>query len=150
MINNSDIQQVFSTHETKYIKRAVEQDWRWTCTCGQEKFLVSREACAAETQNHWAGKISDLLPEEMPAAELQIGEQEVLQIPRTLAILSFLVKEVDCERMTMPQARAEIGKWFHVQDRQKITEPGRVRMRRLKQIADAMAEEFLTLLGSQP
>src|ERR1035437_6148589 len=45
MINNSDIQQVFKTHETNYQRRAVEKDWKWTCVCGQDKILESREAC---------------------------------------------------------------------------------------------------------
>ena len=152
MISNSDIQHVFKTHETNYQRRAVEKGWKWTCVCGQDKILESREACVTETYNHWAGKISELLPTDEPVVNLHyvVEDEEAPAIPRNLSILSFLLREVDCDRMSMPQARAEVGKWFHAQAWPQIKDPGKVRIRRLKQIADAMAEEFSTLLGAQP
>jgi hypothetical protein len=150
MIGNGDIQQVFKTHETKYQQRAIEKDWKWTCACGQDKVLESRAACNNETHNHWAAKVTELLPTEDNVQPDVAEDQEAPFIPRDLSILSFLLREVDCDRMTMPQARAEIGRWFHGQAWPQIKEPGRVRIRRLKQISDAIAEEFSTLLGAQP
>jgi hypothetical protein len=66
-----------------------------------------------------------------------------------LEIFSWLVYDVDCGLLTMPQARHALGEWWHKQDRSKVTEPGRARMRRLKQITDALYEEFWSLAGSQ-
>ena len=109
MISNSDIQHVFKTHETNYQRRTIEKDWKWTCVCGQDKILESREACVTETHNHWAGKISELLPTTEELEQFVAEDPEAPAIPNNLGILSFLLREVDCERMSMPQARAKVG-----------------------------------------
>jgi len=153
MINNADIRLVFEEHKTKSSIRQPDKNWQWSCSCGQNKILDTRDDCVVESQNHWASKILELMPTDEPEKAYEsVGESaqdEAPSLPRDLGILSYLIREVDCERLTMPEARKAIGKWFHDQKRASITEPGRVRIRRLKQITDAMNEEFVTLLGSQ-
>jgi hypothetical protein len=67
-----------------------------------------------------------------------------------LGILSLLIREVDMLQKTMPQARKELGEWFNNHpDRALLKADGKTRMRRLKQITDAMYEEFTSLASQQ-
>ena len=143
MISNDDIRQIFQNHESKYDRQASGKDWKWSCSCGQDKTLQTREICVMETHSHWAAKIADLLPIEGVLSE------GIESAPFDLSILSYLTREVDCERMTMPQARRAVGEWFHGVRRPTNTESLRTRMRRLKQITDAMNEETQTLLSAE-
>lgn len=147
------VKQVLGSHETSYHKRPVEKDWKWSCTCGQEKILATRELCVEATQDHWSVAVADELVDlTKPVAVAEktpesVHEEE--EPPVGLEIFSKLVRDVDCGLRTMPQARHALGEWWHAQDRTKVTGPGRDRMRRLKQITDALYEEFWSLAGSQ-
>jgi len=73
---------------------------------------------------------------------LQHDEQE----PEVgLEIFASLAYDVDINVMTMPQARRALVEWFNKQpDRRQVAIDGRARMRRFKQITDALYEEFST------
>ncbi len=63
-------------------------------------------------------------------------------------VMSRLIREVDLEQKTMPQARKELGAWFQAnlgRDHEALKTEGKARARRLKQIADATFEEFSAL-----
>ena len=142
-IVEDDIKQVLIDHETNYKSPAkghfVSQAWwKWSCSCGQEKFLETRELCVMETRAHWANVIAALVPP---------GHDQ--SIPNDLGIMSYLIREVDCGICHMPDARHLLGDWFRKQDIIKIRDEAKARMRRLKQITDAINEEFWSLFGSQ-
>lgn len=73
-------------------------------------------------------------------------DRNLLPVLEDLGIMSRLIREVDMGRLSMPDARKQIAGWF------KSMGPGdsetkldiRNRMRRLKQIVDAMNEEVQT------
>lgn len=67
------------------------------------------------------------------------------------SILSRLMLEVDTGKLQMPDARREIGNWYNAFDvgRDAMKIELRARMRRLKQIVDAMSEEVATVTSQQ-
>src|ERR1019366_2943059 len=151
MLTIADIQQVLKDHVTKHQQYTTDKTWHWTCSCGQEKVLDTREMCNMETHNHWSAKIVELQLEE-PANEPQIqGDSDKPTIPRGLGILSYVMREIDCERLTMPQGRRMLAEWVQQPHGVPVILPidVRNRMRRLKQITDAMVEEVSTTLASQ-
>jgi hypothetical protein len=156
MLANSDIQKVFKEHVTTYRQQSdpsgeatvtgtPSKSWRWSCTCGQDKTLSTREMCQTETHNHWSAKIVELQPAEEPVGHE--SDHEAPTIPTDLSILSFVVCEVDCNRLTMPQGRKMVSEWIQKQ-RILSSAATRDRLRRLKQITDAIYEEVSTTLAS--
>ena len=74
----------------------------------------------------------------------------IRQDDNDLGIMSRLLREVDMNQKTMPQARKELGEWYNTHpDQAMVKVEGRNRMRRLKQISDAMYEEFTALSSQQ-
>jgi len=70
--------------------------------------------------------------------------------PKGLEIISELANLVDIGTMTMPSARKILGIWFNEQsDRAAVITEGKARIRRFKQISDALYEEFSALCSSQ-
>lgn len=148
-----DVRQVLIDHETNYKSPAKGTDkWRWLCSCGQEKFLETRELCVMETREHLA-QVIDQEVFRLALDKVEVGvvvpSGQDHSIPTDLSIMSYLIREVDCGIRHMPDARHLLGDWFHKQDAVKIREEAKARMRRLKQITDAINEEFWSLFGSQ-
>ena len=79
---------------------------------------------------------------------LRAEDQEQEQ-PVGMGIFSHLMWDVDFGIDTMPQARKKLGAWFNEQeDKETAIKEGRERVKRLKQIAEALYEEFASLSGS--
>jgi hypothetical protein len=153
MLSKSDVQKVFKEHVTKYQQQTIDtaapaglKTWRWSCSCGQDKILDTREMCVTETNNHWALKVVELQPAEELASEPQ-GDSDKPTVPESLGIMSYVVREVDLGRLNMPQGRKLLSEW--VQRRKVIPADVRGRLRRLKQITDAIYEEVSTTLASE-
>lgn len=153
MISDEQVVELLVKHQTKYQHRGQEKDWKWSCECGEEKIFETRQLCEMRTRHHLGVLIANLSVDNEPVTpEPETGPEQ--NIPKDLSIFSYLLSEVDCERMTMPQARQFLGTWFHlgtwpaIPGKEQI-EAGRKRMRRLKQIADGLYEEFWSLAGSQ-
>jgi hypothetical protein len=80
----------------------------------------------------------------------QKTERSLKQPVKGLEMIAELALSVDTNLMTMPEARKSLANWFNEQpDRKATVELLRPRMRRFKQIADALYEEVATLIGSQ-
>jgi hypothetical protein len=78
-------------------------------------------------------------------AQAEILKQDLVRTLNAdpLSYMSYLVREVDLKHIEMPQARQKLAAWFNeTSDKQFVKNEGRPRMRRLKQIMDAMFEEF--------
>jgi hypothetical protein len=157
MLTMVDVQQVLKDHVTSYKQQPIDsavpaglKAWRWSCSCGQDKTLDTREMCVTETNNHWSAKIVELQPAEELAGDSSQNEASEAA-PRGLGILSYVLREIDCERLSMPQGRRMLAEWVQQPHGVPVILPidVRNRMRRLKQITDAMVEEVSTTLASQ-
>jgi hypothetical protein len=149
VLSNVDIQKVFKDHVTKHQQNTTDRTWHWTCSCGQEKTVDTREMCQTETHNHWSAKIIELQPADTDVP-FNPPENEVVEgpIPVGLDLLSYVVREVDCSHLNMPQGRKLVSEWAQ---RPSIFTANAVRdrLRRLKQITDAVYEEVSTTLASK-
>ena len=66
-----------------------------------------------------------------------------------MSILAYVIKAVDLG-MSMPDGRRMLSVWVQTELKNDVTRQNeaRTRLRRLKQIADAVNEEVMTTLGS--
>lgn len=155
MISDSQVVELLVKHQTKYQHRGQEKDWKWSCECGEDKIVETRQLCEMQTRHHLGVLIAALSVDNEPVVpEPETGTEQ--SIPKDLSIFSYLLSEVDRGYMTMPEARKVLGAWFlHAPSAAPFStstehiDEGRKRMRRLKQIADGLYEEFWSLAGSQ-
>jgi len=100
----------------------------------QDKEHVMEHANAA----HREDRVEDILHNDEPENE-----------PVGMGIFINLAWDVDYSIISMPQARKKLGEWFNEQeDKEKAIAEGRARIKRFKQIGEALYEEFSSLAGS--